>query len=90
MGIMKITVNIPDNIIGRLVEAACWRFGYQEEVPSDVGGYMVPNPESKEKFAKRALFRDAPKDIMRQYEGELARQQAGVTVTADTGGFDAV
>lgn len=86
---MHITVTIPDGVIGRLVNAVCWRFGYETEISDGVGG-TVPNPESKAAFAKRMMFREYPKEIMRQYEGEMARQQAGLGVTNDTGGFDAV
>ena len=85
---MNVTVSIPDSLVPRVIAAVCWRYGYQEQIPDGLGGFQ-DNPETPAQFTKRVLFKEFPKELMRQYEGELARQQAGVQVTADTGGIDA-
>ena len=52
-----MTLTIPNDIVGDVVDAFAAEYGYQENVTTTVSGVptQVPNPESKNSFAKRQI-----------------------------------
>lgn len=73
---MDYTITIPSNCVDDLVNGICYDFGYQENVPDSEGG-TIPNPESKNDFAKRIH-----KEWLRQkYIDERVRSNDAVRAT---------
>ena len=65
-----IPINIPSAVLPDLVDAICEEKGYEEMIfdPDADGPEMIPNPESREAFAKRV-------GILEPLKGYLDRKE---------------
>jgi hypothetical protein len=75
-----ITINIPDNVLQRVVNGVAVAHGYQERIPDPANpDATIPNPQTRAQFAKAMLVKFV-KDSVKQAEAieaaEAARQQA--------------
>lgn len=73
-----ITINIPNPILNRVIDAYSYQHGYQDEVPDRDGSgrdTLIPNPETKQQFVRRMLVRHI-KQAIRAYEVRLAEDTA--------------
>lgn len=67
----SINITIPDDKIDSVVDAMCEYFGYQTSIVDDEGG-AIPNPETKNQFAKKQL-KQFIKKVYRKNEVRKAR-----------------
>jgi len=60
----------------RIVEAICFRYGYQPQIPeSDPESILIDNPESKEDFADRMIEENIISEV-ENYEKELIKNDS--------------
>ena len=69
----QITVNIPDALQGRVVEALARLNGYQDEIVQN--GVTIPNPVSKAQFARQVVI-NYIKETVKAYEADQAQNSA--------------
>lgn len=79
----RISFNIPNDKVPILVDAFTERFGYQEVVPGE-NGELIPNPMSRQRFAKRKIA-DLVNNIVRDYQRSIAIRDLP---TQDGAGFE--
>ena len=77
---MKLEIEIPDDKKDRVLSGICGQNGYQETVPDPENAEAtIPNPESKDVFAKRIVMQFIKNNII-TYEAnrdiEAAKQAA--------------
>lgn len=87
---LKITFTIPANIGADLIEAFAKKYWYNEQINKD--GVLIPNPESKQQFAKKQVrkylegvyvaYKIAYLEDERKQVIELAKTEAG-SITSD-------
>ena len=84
----ELRITIPDAFAPRVLQAVSEMQGYQAEVPDPAGGTgMVPNPESRQVFVRKAAGRWL-KDQTLIYERRLAEQAAGEAKSAELEGLE--
>ena len=71
----QITLNIPDAIAPRVIDAICKRFGYTPTIDG------AANPETKPQFAKRMIVRTV-REWVKDDEAAGAAFAAATTATA--------
>lgn len=83
---MKITIDIPDNIAGSVVDAFAEAYGYQAELVAE-DGTASPNPQTKAQFAKEKVI-SFIKEVYKAHQLNLARlaaeEAADESIEADT------
>lgn len=67
------SVEIADEDVGRVIDAVCANYSYQDQVISD-NNQLITNPESKFQFANR-MVRKFLSDHVKKYELDVAKQQ---------------
>jgi hypothetical protein len=72
-----ITITIADADLSRVVDDICGLFGYQAFIPQFIGP-PLPNPETKNQFAKRMVVQDV-KSWCKTWEQQQAKAAAEVT-----------
>lgn len=82
----NITLTIPDASFTRVVRGICAYHGYTDLIEA-VDGSMIPNPESRNQFAKRMLVTSV-KNWLKNVEGELAAQAARATAVSGVDPID--
>ena len=70
----QITINIPNAVLQRTLDAVCYKNGYQDEI-LDENENPMPNPQSKAEFAK-AWVVSVVKHQVKIYESEQAAKTA--------------
>jgi len=78
----KLTIEIPEKLAKRAVDALCTAWGYPEEVV-DADGKAVPNPVSRQDFIEAAIRRQI-REITVQHEKRLAMDAAIAAADAAT------
>lgn len=69
----QITINIPNGVVQRTLDAICGKNGYQEEINqgTEDAPDMIPNPQTKAEFAKAWII-SVVKHQVKIYESEQA------------------
>ena len=68
------SVEIADEDVGRVIDAVCANYGWQEQILDPVTTAFVTNPETKPVFANR-MVREFLKDHVVKYETDKAIQK---------------
>ena len=68
----RISIDIPDNILTRVVNGFCSNYGYQDTIDG------IPNPETKQQFLKRKII-EFVKEAARNTEMNAAANAASIT-----------
>lgn len=76
----SITITVPDVIATNVLLHFTNHYGYEEQVPNE-SGQLVPNPQSRQAFAKATLI-DLIRDAVRIEEGRAAANTARDTAEA--------
>lgn len=73
---MKLTIDIPDNQVTRVVEAFAATYGYQNKIETYNNGELtlLDNPQSKGQFFKEQII-DHIKRIVSAYELDRERKK---------------
>jgi len=67
-----ITFTIPDNLMPRVINGICGKYGYQETIDDPENpGQVIDNPETKANFCKRIIRQGIKRDVL-QWEAEQA------------------
>lgn len=81
----NITIQIPDAMMPRVVEAFTKQFNYQDQVLDQANpGAMIANPETKNQFTQRQI-RDYIKNTVGMQEGLAASAAAAEKARNDLG-----
>jgi hypothetical protein len=83
----KITINIPDTKLQRILNGLAYQYGYQDEIEQPGPGRRdtkVPNPETKQQFVRRMLKRLIIQAVQ-QYESNEAAEQARQAKVSEVG-----
>ena len=76
----RLTFEIPDGQLRRVLDAFATAYGYQERLPGQpradgTPGPDVANPENKERFARRKIV-EYITDVVKGVEGNVAAEEA--------------
>jgi len=69
---MRLTINVPDNIDQRVIDAFTASFGYQAEI-TDERGNAAPNPQSSAQFVKAQVAQFIRTTVHNHEEREAGR-----------------
>ena len=88
----QFAINIPDDQVGRVVDAMCSVYGYSDSIDnpnfdgsipeSEVNSRSIPNPEARGQFANRKV-REFLIENVRAHETRLAADAAREGVQID-------
>ncbi len=78
-----ITINIPDAVAGRVMDAFASRYGWAATIPDPANptGPMIANPQAKAQFAK-ARVAAFVHDIVKAHEAVTAAETARIGAVA--------
>lgn len=73
----SITINIPDQVLNRVINGFCERHGYMPLLENG-----EPNPQTKAQFAKSKIIEYVKRSVI-EAEANTARNEAETSVRAD-------
>ncbi len=53
---MKLDISIPTDVEQRVMDAFARKHEYKDEVPDEIGGALIPNPQSRAAFLKEGVI----------------------------------
>ena len=81
MATLTLSYNTGTVPVSRIVDAICAEYGYQANIPAPQNpGQTIPNPETKQAFAKR-MIGTVIRNIVANQDLATARQAAEANVT---------